>query len=313
MLSKGQRQRFEYLYRSARGWMHHARRTCPNCDCAQYRPVKRKYLVTALVRCENCQILFRIPTDAPSFAADFYQEAYESGFTTDCPSPDELQTLKANRFVGSPKDFSSRLRLLKALSIPRGARIVDYGASWGYGSWQMQTAGWDVTGYEISAPRARYAREMVGVPVFDNLDAVSGLFDVFFSSHVLEHVPRVDDAFQIARRFLRPRGLFIAFTPNGCEARMETDTDRYHRSWGAVHPVCLDDRFYTHVLKGSPKLIATSPYDLARIERWDRRSDEIHDRSGEELLLVTVLNPEKGATIKSNGRLGPSSISNQVP
>src|SRR5690349_3957887 len=119
MLSKELRQRFNYLFRSARGWSNHARRTCPNCGHARHQPVKRKYLVTALVRCENCQILFRIPTDVPSFAANFYQEEYQSGFTTDCPSAEELDKLKENRFVGSPKDFSSRLRLLEALSIPR--------------------------------------------------------------------------------------------------------------------------------------------------------------------------------------------------
>ncbi len=51
--------------------------------------------------------------------------------------------------------------------------------------------------------------------VVSNFEDVSGKFDVFFSSHVLEHVPDLRKVFEYAASVLRRGGIFVAFTPNG--------------------------------------------------------------------------------------------------
>ena len=35
--------------------------TCPNCGSHEATMVDRKYLVTKLMRCANCRLLFRVP------------------------------------------------------------------------------------------------------------------------------------------------------------------------------------------------------------------------------------------------------------
>lgn len=278
-----------YLFRSARGWFRSQRWTCPNCGSAEWKIVSSKYLVTSLVRCQSCQILYRAPTDQPGFGNDFYQEDYQSGLTTRCPSPSELAALKAARFRGTEKDFSERLALLDALGVKPPARLLDYGASWGYGTWQLEQAGYEVVGYDVSRARAKYAREQLNVNVVDELKSVPTDFAVFFSCHVLEHLPNLSEVLQFARQRVHSGGLFIALTPNGSSKRLQRAPGRYHRAWGAVHPLLLDEQFYRKCFAGLPKLLATSPYDLERIRQWDLNSDCTLDLSGDELFVVTVL------------------------
>jgi predicted O-methyltransferase YrrM len=95
-------------------------------------------VVTELRRCEQCQLLFRSPTDPPDLGEAFYQEEYRSGFTTDCPDADTLKTLVRDEFRGSGKDFRRHIELLDALGAKPGeARVLDFGASWGYATWQF--------------------------------------------------------------------------------------------------------------------------------------------------------------------------------
>ena len=264
---------------------------CPNCGSRDRRLLERKWIVTELVRCGACGLMYRLPTDPSQFGQRFYQHDYRQGFTSTCPTPEALAGLIASGFAGTVRDYTTRVAVLAALGVAKGARVLDYGASWGYGVWQLRASGYDAVGYEISQPRARYAREALALSVCDRTEDLAGGLDVFFSSHVIEHVPAPRDVFSLARRLLRSGGLFVAFTPNGSAAR-RAKPDQAHnvmRMWGLLHPIVLDDVFYSRVLPAEPKLLATSPYPLDSIRRWDQRTDLSADLSGNELLLATVL------------------------
>ena len=70
----------------------------------------------------------------------------------------------------------------------------------------------------------------------------------------------------MAFRLLRPGGLFVAFTPNGSEAYRKKNFASWHTSWGLVHPQLLDETYYDHEFRSSPRLFASSPYDMRAIE-----------------------------------------------
>jgi SAM-dependent methyltransferase len=282
-------RRWNYLGRSAVGALRTDRRACPNCGAREFTPVASKLVVTALVRCAACRLLYRTPTDPPGHGDDFYQDAYESGWTTDLPSARELEELIGSGFLGTPKDFSEKIELLRALGVASGARLFDFGASWGYATWQFRAAGFDAVGYELGKPRARYAREMVNVPVHDDLDKIGDGFDVFFSSHVLEHIPQPRDVFALAKRVVRPGGLFVAFTPNGSVARMRSSPAAYHRAWGDVHPCLPDEEFYRQAFADRPKLLGSTPVPVETAREWDRQSDLTLNLTGSELLCAVVM------------------------
>ena len=284
--------RWQYLVRSAVNRFRPMLRRCPCCRTSDYKVVKSKMLVTTLVRCRNCQLLYRLPQDQLEFNAEFYQDDYQSGFATTCPTEPELRVILETGFSKTEKNLSQKLALLEALNISTDSRLLDYGASWGYGTWQFVQAGFEAVGFEISRARAEYARQMLGVQVEDHLDELEGPFDVIFTVHVLEHLPTPTLAFDLAKRLLRPGGLFVAYTPNGSEKCRQANPRRYHESWGRLHPLYLDEAFYQSQLADHPKMFASSSYgtqfDLEQISNWDQRSDLTLDLSLNELLTVVV-------------------------
>lgn len=263
---------------------------CPSCGAHHYQPVQRKYLATTLRRCGDCRLLYRHPIDRPRDTHRFYQRAYREGFTTELPDPRRLERLMTDGFAGTEKDYRSILELLGCLA-PAPAKLFDFGCSWGYGSWQLARAGYAVTAFEISEPRRAFAAQRLGVAVDDTfpLDAIDEPFDLFFSSHVLEHVPSPAAAIAAAERYLRPGGLFIAFTPNGSTPFRAADEAAWTTSWGRVHPNLLDDEYYRTIFHDRPYFISSSPFDHQALRRWaaaDAPGQVTGNLDGGELLVV---------------------------
>ncbi|MEN6449025.1 MAG: class I SAM-dependent methyltransferase [Thermoguttaceae bacterium] len=277
--------------------------TCPSCQGADGQVCDTKRLIVSLRRCNRCKLLYRTPTTTPEQSRKYYQSDYEQGYTTDMPSPADLERLMATRFLGTERDHSAKIAVLEALGANSGDKLFDYGCSWGYGSWQMAQCGYDVSAFEISSPRAQYARRHLGVTVYSTPESLQspelqGTFDYFFSSHVLEHVPSVSVVLEQAFRLLRPGGLFVAFTPNGSSAHRNASAETWHAAWGFVHNNFLDELFYDTYFRQAPRLMASLPYDLdaIRAARLDNRAATILPLHGTELLAVArkPLAPARG-------------------
>ena len=259
---------------------------CPNCGGKRAEVVDRKAFVTSLRRCFQCKLLFRTPTTSEAENARYYQQEYDQGFTTQIPSESRLKELTATEFKGSAKDYSGYLTVLAGLGCTPGQRILDFGCSWGYGAWQLQRAGYEVQGYEISKPRCSFARSALSVDATDDIAALSPPFDCFFSAHVLEHVPSIRDVIELSQRTVRIGGLFVAFTPNGSEINRRRNPVGWHRRWGFVHPQLLDEHFVQRNVVTEPYLIASNPVAIERLAAWDQRSSIQLPLEGDELLIV---------------------------
>jgi len=278
--------KLSYLLKCASKAFDGQRLKCPCCGNHSSTVVSRKYIVTALRRCNDCKLLFRAPTTTSAENASFYQQAYSQGFTTDTPDDAQLEKLTSANFAGTEKDYTNRIKCLLAFGAKPGDRLLDFGSSWGYGSWQLQQHGFNVTAFEISALRCRYAREKLKVNAFDQLsDLPNEKFDIFFSSHVLEHVPSVTDVFELARERLTENGLFVAFTPNGSADFRRHQPDTWKRLWGMVHPNFLDNEFYRTAFPNV--LLASNPYDFDQLEHaWKQKGATSFSLKGCELLAA---------------------------
>lgn len=243
-------------------------------------------IVTFLRRCAECGLMFRAPTTNKDETTRFYQDEYDQGFTTDMPPQDELQRLMNNSFRNSEKDYTTYISVLNALGCKPHDRVLDFGCSWGYGSWQLARAGFEVEAFEISKPRCAYARNRLGINAVDSLSNLKKDYDVFFSAHVLEHVPSVADTISFAWQGLRPGGLFIAFTPNGSQSFRDANPSVWHKLWGMVHPQFLDNVFYKRAFASSPNCIVSDLYDLQEIRCWTGIKSIELDLRGIELLVA---------------------------
>jgi 2-polyprenyl-3-methyl-5-hydroxy-6-metoxy-1,4-benzoquinol methylase len=269
-----------YLRRSLAAQFKADRFRCPNCGGTHNSVVDRKYLVTQLRRCENCKMMFRTPTDDPAGNQSFYENDYTQGFTTELPSDSALTELKRSNFVGTEKCYSYYISVLTQLGLEQGARVFDYGCSWGYGSYQLAQAGFEVTSFEVAPSRRRYAHGKLGVSTVNDMDRVAAdlafHFDCFFSAHVLEHVPSPAQSLNYAMQLLKPGGLFVSFTPNGSEGNRAVEPN-WSQHWGEVHPNFIDDTFLDSCFKFSPRAVGSSPVtDVSLPERPElKRLDKI--------------------------------------
>jgi len=204
------------------------------------------------------------------------------------PDENRLAVLKSTKFKGTEKDYSRFLAVLNALGIKRGSRLLDFGCSWGYGSWQFAQNGFEVESYEISEPRRRYAIKNLECTVHSRFADITPGFDVFFSSHVLEHVPSPKNVIELALSVVKPGGVFIAFTPNGAAPHRAKEPAKWQKLWGLVHPNFLDDQYYRLQFAAYPYLLASDPYDLNAIKSWDasKQRQRVLDLSGPELLCI---------------------------
>ena len=282
-------QKINYLIRSA--WKNFTGFgfCCPSCACRSGKIVDRKYLFTALRRCDNCKLLFRTPTTSEAESEAFYQKAYTEGFTTDMPDDESLDSYLRKGFSGTEKDYGIYLSILAVLGVQKGARMLDFGCSWGYGSWQFKKYGYVVESFEVSALRAKFATEKLDLIVHTDPSEINGMFDLFFSAHVLEHVPSVSKILKWAEDHLVPGGLFVAFTPNGTHAFREKSPKDWSKLWGMVHPNFLDDAYYRTRFMSQKYLLMSNPYDLNRISNFmSNNSDCFGETSldGDELLVV---------------------------
>ncbi len=280
--------RLAYFARSAIARAAGGRRACPNCGRDASHLVQRKYIFTELRRCESCLLLYRTPTDDPGLNRKFYQSDYAQGFTTDLPSPAALEEMKANRFIGTEKDYSHYVATIAKLT-PTGGSVFDYGCSWGYGSYQIGQAGFDVASYELSEPRGAFGRTNLGVNTveFDSwVDAHPKSLDAFFSAHVLEHVPSPTTIFDKALRALKDGGVFIAFFPNGSASHRAADPRGWTQLWGQVHPNLLDEVFWTRAMRGRPALIGSSPVHPESLTLPAAGLQVIDDLSGDEMFVI---------------------------
>jgi 2-polyprenyl-3-methyl-5-hydroxy-6-metoxy-1,4-benzoquinol methylase len=283
----------KYLLAAARKMMLGQGMNCPSCGSNRSKIVDSKFVVVQLRRCQQCGLLHRTPTTAEDESDSFYQSEYAQGFTTDLPNDQQLAQYLKTGFVKTEKDYSPYLAVLDAIGAKKGDRVLDFGCSWGYGSWQMRTHGFRVDSFEVSHPRGSFAKEKLGLNVCFSLTELRGPFDLFFSSHVLEHVPSVAKAIEFAFDVLKPGGLFVAFTPNGSEHHRRTSFEVWHKLWGIAHPNFLDEVFYQKSFAKIPHFMSSNQYDLQELAHWRAANglQVVSRLEGVELLVVAQKQP----------------------
>ena len=285
--------KFKYLLICLKKFLTKKGLDCPSCKSKKNLIVDRKYFTTSLKRCENCMLLYRTPTTTIEENKDFYQEEYTQGFTTDCPNDDKLNELISNNFRNTEKDYSKIIEILNILDLKSNTNVsslFDYGCSWGYGSYQLKKI-FNVKSYEISAPRAKYARDKLGVNIIneselDSLKNNDNKLDFFFMSHVLEHVPNPSETLDLGLKLLKKGGYIVSFTPNGSMENKKINS-KWSQLWGMIHPNFIDEKFYEKFFKNNIYYIGSSKYNLKNIHNFTKNNQNyIDDLSGGELMII---------------------------
>jgi SAM-dependent methyltransferase len=262
--------------------------SCPACGDSGGSTRDRKWF-HSLIECQRCLLLYRFPVESPQAMAEFYDIGYsEPGLTTKLPDDKQLTELLETGFKGGEKDFTYSSSILSALKVPVNGRILDFGANWGYASWQFARAGFDVTSFEISKPMAAFGKRL-GLTIHTDLNEVGHGFDAVYSCHVLEHTPNPREVLIKQLSLVKPGGLVAAHTPNGSKEFQLSNYAAFHRIWGQVHPVLLSGGFVQSVA-GSLPYIVTSDDRPEKLSNWDGVSQVKQSVDGSGLFFAIRAN-----------------------
>lgn len=183
---------------------------CPLCSGARHTLlfVKRGY---PIVRCDSCALVFANPQVDEQLVLAEYRATGESAndlWVDVLTSPRQLELDRAK--------FGEILNELEPF---RGdGRLLDVGTSIGLFLDLARQRGWSGIGTEFGARALAYARDELGLEVYDRPLAELGLepgsFDVVTLNSVLEHVNRPLELLAEVRGLLRPGGALYLIVPN---------------------------------------------------------------------------------------------------
>lgn len=215
---------------------------CPYCGSSRTRVVQPKNPLLYLRQCDDCALLFRWPKPLAEASAAFYEDGYKEGKVTELPDVEAVTRFAREGFRGSDLDCTPHIEVVRK-AVGSG-RILDYGASWGYTVHQLRAAGFDAVGYELSKSRARFGREHIGVEIVEDMSALGPeSVDAIHTSHVLEHVVNLREAFVEFRRVLRPQGKLVIFVPNGAGPSAQRLGAKWGQMINEVHVTALTTKF----------------------------------------------------------------------
>ena len=167
------------------------------------------------------------------------------------------------------------------------ATICVFGCSWGYELLSLRRAGYRAFGVELSSTRREFGRKHLGLPIFPHVRAVPPEYhsvDVVLSSHVLEHIPALDEILSDIVQTTRPR-LQLHITPS------VESIDRYpHRRTliGREHPIGVTRRYWE------------------RAADLHRQSLEFRESGDEALAILRPTSPKDGANRSGAGVTTPA-------
>jgi 2-polyprenyl-3-methyl-5-hydroxy-6-metoxy-1,4-benzoquinol methylase len=171
---------------------------------------KRKAGITVSVKkCTKCQLVYSSPQPIPFNIQDHY------GIP-----PEEYW--RPEYFNFSPDYFSGEIKIAKEkLNFQTGMKALDIGAGIGKCMIALEKAGFDVSGFEPSAPFHERAISKMGVDpariklgMIENVDYDENTFDFITFGAVFEHLYHPSESLQKALKWLKPNGLVHIEVPS---------------------------------------------------------------------------------------------------
>jgi SAM-dependent methyltransferase len=141
---------------------------------------------------------------------------------------------------------------IRALGLPRPARILDFGAGTG-GNLEMLSEFGQVVAVEPDPGARDFARSKArGAAIVGSLEEVRGPFDVILLSDVLEHLEEPPETLRVLRGLLGPGGRLVVTVP--AHAWLYGSHDRYLHHHRRYSGKLLD----THLRAGGFRVISRS-------------------------------------------------------
>lgn len=166
-----------------------------------------------IVECRDCGLVQVNPRLSPrALMEKVYTESY---FTADTGvgGSDHFGSEAPGRRAKAKRD----LAWMAAHGIT-GGRLVEVGSAGGFFVDEARKAGFEASGIEPEAGAARHGQEVLGLPIthgsWEKIKEIKEPVDLFYFSHVLEHLPSPSEALATMMSLLKPGGHLVFEVPH---------------------------------------------------------------------------------------------------
>jgi len=250
---------------------------CNLCGSTDPKPIRFKdrhgdYLRSVI--CRRCGLVWTDPRPTPEEVREFYAHEYRLNYMG-------TYQPKAKHTYRSGKVAVDRCLRLKSVLEP-GFRVLDVGAGSGEVVYVLRALGYDATGFEPNEGYARYANEVLGVPVsqgfWQDAAVAPESQDLVTIFHTVEHLESPFDVMVHARQWLREQGLLLVEVPN-VEAVCQQPLTQFHR--GHLYHFNLATMEAMHRRAGYSIVSSTTSSDGGNITVISRKADANPTDNGE--------------------------------
>ena len=277
----------------------HRRTACPLCESAEQKVlceipygeerianfigqfyqgrVASEFLSTGtyrVVACMHCDFAYQDPILNENGMQALYQDWVDNAH-----SLHKKQSAKSKLYRQYAGQANTLTRLFDRR--PHQVRVLDFGMGWGYWSRMAQAHGFDVTGYELSPQRGRYARDM-GIKVVDKLPGAGAHFDYIHANQVFEHLPDPLHTLKDLCTRLAPGGVVCIRVPDGRRVAEILARRGWSPELNAVHPLehinCFTRKTLTSMSNRAGLTPFNPPLRLNWGSLWGGIKREIADR-----------------------------------
>lgn len=197
---------------------------CGATEAEQVRSKDRHGGPLRSVICRRCGLVWTDPRPTPEQMRSFYEHEYRLDYKG-------ILRPKLKHIYRSGKVALDRFQRTRSI-LTSGCRVLDVGAGSGEFVYVLRALGYDASGFEPNTGYARFAAEILGLPVthafYQDISMQPASVDVVTIFHTLEHLENPFEALRKAREWLRPEGFLVVEVPN-VEAECQQPHTQFHR------------------------------------------------------------------------------------
>ncbi|MFI5131981.1 MAG: methyltransferase domain-containing protein [Chitinophagales bacterium] len=190
------------------------------------RPQRKSGITVRVKQCTKCQLIYSSPQPVPFNIQDHYGIPPEDYW-------------RPEYFDFSPEYFSKEIGAAKRiLNFQNGMKALDIGAGIGKCMIALEKAGFNVLGFEPSAPFYERAISTMGIDpariklgMIENVDYNDNSFDFISFGAVFEHLYHPAECLQKALHWLKPNGVIHIEVPSS-KYLLAKLANRYYRLMG---------------------------------------------------------------------------------